>query len=334
MKIVIILLLFISIILFGTIGYHLIQGWSLIDSLYMTVITISTVGYKEIEPLSIHGKIFTIILIIFALFLVTKIVQLLFTVVVELNLNADFKRRRIIKMINKMKNHYILCGYGEMGKVILQELLRYNKEVVVLDKNEHIAGELEKFNGKVPYIIGDAASDDNILVNANIKNAKGFIAALDNDANNLFAVLSARQLNPELIIVSKCNKSPTESKLKNAGANFVIFSTIISGVRMATAAVNPNVINFLDILTSGGKEQLKLEEFKIPAKSYAANKSLMELQIPHHANTIVIALKKHETNNIIFNPVANTVIQENDAIIVLGDDGQLKKLQNFITQKV
>lgn len=331
MKILFIILLFLSLIFFGTIGFYFIQGWSFLDSLYMTVITISTVGYKEVGDLSVQGKIFTIGLILLGVILVTKIVQLLIEAIVEFNTNVDIKRRRTIKMIHKkMKNHYILCGFGEVGKIVLQELLRYKKEVIIIDKDEHIESELCKSNIKVPFIIGDAASDDNLLLNSNIKEAKGFIAALDNDANNLFAVLSAKQLNPRLNIVSKCNKAPSESKLKKAGADFVIFSNIISGIRMATAAINPNVINFLDILTSGGKEQLKLEEFKIYENSFASNKSLMELQIPKHANIIVIALRKGINKEIIFNPIATTVIDSNDSIIVLGNDEQLLKLKQFI----
>ena len=229
--------------IFGTLMYVLLEGWSPIDALYMTVITIATVGYGEVRELSAGGRVFTIVLIYLGVGAATTAITNAVSLALGPVLWGSLRRRRLKRMIENIENHYIVCGYGRMGRQIIHDLKMRDEPFVLVDTNEDLEDELT--DNKVPYIMGDATQDEN-LYNAGIERARGFVAALNSDAGNIMAVLTARELNPRLFIVARVVRQESESKLRRAGANRVINPYQIGGHRIALALVRPAVNDFLD----------------------------------------------------------------------------------------
>ncbi len=300
--------------LLGVAGYVFIEGWSVFEALYMTSITLTTVGFSEVSELSVAGRMFTIVLLIFGIstygYALTSVTSLL----VEGKIKNAMRNRKMLLRSKKLKNHIVVCGFGRLGSQIVDELEKWNKDFVVIEEDKELIEEL--FRRKITVIPG-SASDDEILVKANIANAYGIICALSTDIQNLFVVLSARRLNKELTIVSKVLESSAEVKFESAGADKLISPYQIGGRRMAQMMIQPQVVNFLDVANHDQTIDLSLREIHITSDSNLKSVKIKNSNIPLKVK--VIGLKKPD-DKILVNPDANTVLEENDVMIVVGEN--------------
>ena len=313
------LLLLVGVIIFGTIGYMIIERWNFIDSLYMTIISITTTGYKEVNPLSNIGKIFTLFVIILGVVAIAYIGGRLAQLLVE---TYVFRRRRMEKKIKSLKDHYIICGFGRMGKKICEELHTYEKLFTVIEKDKdqiEILRELDYF-----HIEGDATEDE-VLQSAGIKGAKGLVAVLSTEAENVFTVLSARVLNPEIFIVSRAVEEENESKLLKAGANRVVKPYEIGGFRLTQVLLRPGVVDFIDIIARDRRIDLHIEEIDVRAGSSLIGHKLSEAPIRNKLNIIIIAIFRSD-GNVIYNPQSNVVLEENNKLMVIGEELNIQEL--------
>jgi voltage-gated potassium channel len=312
------------IIAFGTLGYIIIEGWGFIDSLYMTIITLTTVGYREIHPLSTRGIIFTIVLMISGVGTVFYALGTGAKLVLEGELQDLFGRKRLEKRIKDLKNHYIICGYGRMGRIICRELKEKNIKFVVIEKNaENIPIERQD----MLIFEGDATKDET-LKEMGIERAKGLISVLPTDAENLFVVLSARELNPNLFIVARAGEEGSEQKLLRAGADRVVSPYHIGGLRIAHTVLKPAVVDFIEFATKSGNIDLQMEEITIKEGSKLTGFTLDECGIGRDLGIIIVAIKK-PTGDMRFNPTFRTTIKAGDTLIALGEASKLKILEEM-----
>lgn len=324
-------LLLLGIVLIGTVGYILIEGYSLIEALYMTVITMSTVGFEEVEPLSNPGRVFTFFLIVISFGIFAYAVTTLTRYIVDGIFRYYYMDLKIKKRIDKLKNHVIVCGFGRNGRQALEELTHHGVEVVVVDSSPGIIEELRKIPSNM-YIEGDATNDET-LTDANIQNAKALITALPNDADNLFVVLTARELNPNLKIISRASYAQTDKKLKSAGATNVIMPDRIGGQRMAKLVAQPDVVDFLDFIMLQDPDEVFLDEISCNNLDECfTNKSIGEWSIRKHTGANIIGLKTKD-NRYIVNPGPEVRISPNDQLFVLGRRSQIDKLRDILTGK-
>ncbi|GBE02846.1 voltage-gated potassium channel Kch [bacterium BMS3Bbin06] len=311
------------VLLIGTVGFSAIEGWSLFESLYMTVITLSTIGYKEVRPLSDAGKLFTIIFIFFGVGVVAYVINNGIRVVFEGEIQKAFGRRKLEKKLKTMKNHYIVCGYGRMGRIICKELRAKGVPVVVIEKERQ---ELDGDTGHV-FIYGDATRDE-FLKDAAIERAKGLISVLSTDAQNLYVVLSARGLNPDLLIVARAGDEGSERKLLRAGADRVVSPYYIGGLRIAQTVLKPAVVDFLEFATKSGNLELQLEEIEVSEASAMSDKTIHEAGVGRELGVIIVAIKR-KTGEMRFNPVHNTRIKPGDTLIAIGETEKLDMLEEM-----
>ncbi len=320
-------LLFLSIILFGTLGYFVIEGCSLLDGLFMTMITITTVGFSEVIPLSPNGKLFTMVLILlgvgFVMFVFGKITE----AVVEGGLQMVYGRMHMNKKVAQLKNHYIVCGFGRIGRVICKLLHEDNSLFVVIDNDPKEIKMIEE-QGYL-FLEGEAANDE-ILIRAGLKKAKGLIAVVSSDADNVFIVLSARGLNADLFIMARSSGTEgLETKLLRAGADKVISPYYIGGCRMAQLLLRPTVTDFIDLTVHGGELGLRLEELVVHSNSQIVDNSLMDSGIRRNFDLIVVAIKRSK-GDMIFNPNPHTKIKTGDTLVLLGQYEKIKELEKEI----
>lgn len=322
-----ILLIIISIILAGTFGYAIIEGWSLLDSLYMTIITLSTVGFREIRPLSPLGEIWTILIIIFG---ISTIAYTGVSQVARFLIELPFlQNRTALRKIRDMKNHYIICGCGRMGRVIAAEFQRRDQDVVVIDNAPEALNYLAERD--YTYLEGSAI-DDETLKKAGVERAKGLVAVLTTDADNLFVALSARQMNPEIHILTRCSEEGTQKKMRAAGANKVINPYEISGHKMAQMMLSPHVDDFIEIVLGQRKLNLAIDQIRVDDQSELAGKTLLQTPIRSVYDTIVTAILASD-NQMHFNPSSDAVIHVGDVLICIGDRDNLQQL-NAIAQGI
>lgn len=319
-------LLFLTVLCTGVIGYILIEGWSWLDSLYMTVITISTVGFHEVGELSLAGRFFTIFLIILGAGVLLYVFSVAIEFMVEGHLTGLMGRRRMDKQIKRLDGHYILCGLGRVGQQVAKEFQAAGRSFVVIENNpDKIA--LCKEEGLL-YVEGDASSDE-ILNEANIKKAKGLVSAVDTDAANVFVTLTARVLNPDIMIVARANSEESEEKLLKAGANRVISPTAIGGRRMANLLLKPLVCDYLDVVSHGGDFEFQLEEAVIKSGSALANKTLRESQLREKVGVLILAIEKKD-GRLDTNPSPETTFSTGDKVVVIGTKNQLDAFQKLL----
>jgi voltage-gated potassium channel len=317
-------LLALCIFLLGATGYMLIEGWDFLDALYMTVITLTTVGYGEVHEVSRIGQIYTILLIFigvaFILFVAGSVVQFM----VEGRIRTILGRRSLDKKIDRLKNHYIVCGYGRIGKVLCNQLKRKPIDLVVIDKNRELIPILD--DDKVLYLSGDA-SDEAILRKAGIQRAKGLIAVLATDTDNVFLVLTARQINPDLYIIARASRDESKIKLQAAGANKVESPYEMGAVSMAQRIIRPTVTNFLNLAFAHKRKDIQMEEIPVNSSSGLINVMLKDSGIRQQFNLIIIAIKKPD-GTMLFNPSYETIIEAGDTVIAVGQEGNLQKLED------
>jgi len=317
------LMALVALVVLGTFGYRILMGWSILDSAYMTVITLATVGYKEVHPLDPTGKIFTMAMVIFGVSIVFWAGASLIEVVVGEQVWHALQRKRMIKHISAIKDHYIVCGYGRMGQQIVKDLIREKVPHVVIETNPE---QLPKLIAQdIPFVEGDA-SNDKVLTAAGIERAKGLITVAPTDEDNVFITLSARALNPKLYIVARSIMQENEGKLKMAGANRVMSPYMLGGRRMAAAVLRPNVLDFLELAFHNDDLQLMVEELVVSPNSRIAGKTLGFCDIRSEIGATVLAIKK-AAGKTIANPSPDEVVEPGDILIVLGDPKQLNKAQ-------
>lgn len=320
------LLLIFLVIFIGTIGFHVIEGWSFLDCLYMTIITIFTVGFKEVKVLSPQGQIFTIFVILggvgTAIFAFTKIAEIAY----EGGINKFWRRKRMEKKLKNLKNHYIICGQGRMGKIVRERLEEEKLPFVVIDNKEEKLEDLKQTNSCL-FIEGDATHEDT-LTKAGIKKAKGLAALLPTDADNLYLVLSAKLINPSLFILSKALDEEAERKILQIGANKVVSPYKLSGLKIAQGLIRPTLVDFMDLIIRRKELALYMEELVVKKDSKLVNRNLTECDIRRTANVIVVAMKK-PGKDIEFNPSPDSKIKTGDILLVLGDKNAVNQFENI-----
>ncbi len=312
-------LILVGVIIFGMAGFMVIEGWNFFDAIYMTIISITTTGYREVHPLSAVGKIFTLFVIIFGVVAIAYIGGRLAQFFVEAYV---FRRRKMEKKLKVLSGHYIICGYGRMGKKICEELSANKASFVVIENDNKEIENLSHHD--YIYIQGDA-TDDETLQKACIKEAKGLVAVLRSEAENVFTTLSARVLNPEIFIVSRAVEEGTESKLLKAGANRVVKPYEIGGHRMSQVLLRPGVVEFIDIIARDKRIDLKIEEIEVRPGSSLVGQKLVEAPIRNKLNIIIVAISRTD-GNVIYNPQSDVVIEENTKLIVIGEENNISEL--------
>lgn len=321
-----VLLLFLLVIIIGVVGYMYLSDDTFINALYMTIITITTVGFGEVHPLTDVEKIFTVFLILMSVVILGLIASVITQYVASGELFEKLKFKKVQKKIENLKNHTIVCGYGRNGKQAIIKLKKYNKRVVIIESDEKLIGEIEKEN--LLLINGDATNDD-VLEKAGIKEASNLITTLPSDADNLFVVLSARQLNKELTIVSRASDDPSDSKLRIAGANNVIMPDKLGGDHMASLLVTPDIVEFVDKLAVDSDNATHLEEIVVnDLPKEFLSKSIRDLDLRKKTGCTVIGFKSPD-NEYLINPEAETQLVSNSKLIVLGSSDQIQNLNKL-----
>ena len=326
-KFILIVFLLLAVIIIGVSGYMILLDVTFIDAFYMTAITISTVGFGEVAEMNEGAKIFTILIIFAGLGVVGYGITSLFSLFFEGNFKDAWRRKRMESKISELENHYIVCGAGEVGRTVIDRLIKYGADFVVIEENEKQAEELEKAG--VLTITGDATHEDT-LHKAGVTRAKGIVSSLPTDSENVFTVLTARQLNSSIYIVSKAVEQSAHGKLKKAGADKTISPNEIGGQRIAALLTRPWVMSFLDVITRAGDVVLDLEEVTVPPNSCLTGKKLLEAKIPEQTGLIILALNRKGKENFIFNPSSGEVLHEGDTMIVLGTKEQVEKLSAIV----
>ncbi len=325
-KIYVAILLLLVLLVIGVLGFKFISDYTWIDAVYMTVITITTVGFGEVQPLDEFSKIFTVFLILTSVVIVGYAISIITEYILSKNNIEELKLKRMQKKIDSLKHHIIICGFGRNGKQAVNKLVAYNKPFVIVEKDKET---VEKYQSEdLPFINGNA-NEDEILIQAGIDRADTLISALPNDADNLFVVLSARQINKGLHIISRASQESSYQKLKLAGANNVILPDNIGGDHMASLVVVPDLVEFIDNLSIVGKDTINLEEVSVEALYDSSTpKSIKDLDFRHETGCTVIGYKSPEGEYTI-NPDANQLLIANSKIIVLGRPEQINKLNNL-----
>ncbi len=315
----------VAIIALGTLGYSLIDGWPLFDALYMTVITLATVGFKEVHELSPQGKAFTIVLIICGTGIIAYTLTSLLQFTIEGQLRKILGRKKVESRISKLRNHYIICGFGRIGHLICREFQSRPVPFLVVEKDPHHIERLER-EGFL-YVEGDATEDDTLLA-AGIHHAKGLITAVTSDTDNVYITLTARGLNPSLFILARAGEEGSEKKLMRAGASKVISPYTIGASRMAHAILRPSVVDFIEIATASEHLELQIEEIAIDAGSDLAGKTLVNSGIRRNMGIIIVGIKQTD-GQMIFNPPPDKVIDPGSVLIILGKRQSINQLERI-----
>lgn len=322
-------LYFLAVFLVGTAGYTLIEGWSWFEALYMSVTTVTSVGFMELRPLSPAGRSFTIVLIFLGLTGLGIWWALITALIVELDLGGVLRRRRMMRSIEDLKNHFIVCGVGRMGRVVVDELQQSGQPFVVIEHNPARLATLLENHPDVLLIEGDATREQ-ILRGARIARASGLAACLADDADNLLVCITARHLNPELTTVARAYNEESVEKLRRAGAEHVISPNQTGGIRMAFSLLRPHVVSFLDCVISDVGIELRLEQAAIPETSHLVGQTLAEARIPQRTGLIILGLRRAgQEGRLIYNPGPETHLNAGDVMIVLGGSQQVQQLREY-----
>ncbi len=304
----------------------LIEKWSFLDAAYMTAITVTTVGFMEVHETSPAGKVFTIILMIAGVGYFLYIAGFIVQSIIEGEVQSILGRKRLDKKISKLKNHYIVCGYGRIGRVLCHLIREETNDVVVVEQSEDLIKQMEK--DKMHHLIGDA-SDEELLEKAGIGSASFLVAALGSDTANVFLVLTARQLNPDIFIMARASSPNVRKKLMVAGANIVESPYDTGAVSMGLKLLRPSVSSFLDVALSRKREAIQIEEIFVPKSSRYTNVVLKDSGIRQDFNLIIISIKK-ASGEMLFNPHFETLIEPRDTVIVMGKTPDLRNFSKAI----
>jgi voltage-gated potassium channel len=314
----------------GVLGYMVFEGWSFADALYMTVITLTTVGYREVRPLDTSAQLWTMALLITGVGTLFYAAVSSVEFVVEGTIRGYFGRRRMERAISKLSGHHILCGYGRVGHQVAKEFAADGVPFVIIEQDPET---VEECSAEGYLTLLGEASDDAVLEEAGIRWARGLVAAVDSDADNVFVVLSARKLSPKLHIVARASSDESAAKLQMAGADRTLSPYAVGGRRLASLATQPLIVDFLDIVTRGEKEiEFRLEEFDVPEDSFIADRTIGELRIGEKTGAMILATRNKE-GTFDTTPSANDHLRAGDTLIVLGTREQITRLEHLMRGK-
>ncbi len=326
-KVLVIVAMIAFVLLFGTLSFHRTEGWSYFESFFFTIITVSTVGYSLPEKVSLAGKVTAVILVGAGISIVLYGFTTLTSFIVEGHMRDYMRRRRIAKMMEKMRDHFIVVGAGRTGRHTVAEIRKAKKPVVVIDVSQRAIDLLRTvLDEDVPYIVGDATEEE-VLLKAGVDRAKTLIITLPDDTKNTFVVLTARSLNPNLEIIARVSDRKSYNKLLYAGASKVIVTSQVTGQRLAQMALNPSMVNFLDVLSFGGIP-IRVEEIRVPEGCPITGKTLGELNLSRKIGVFVIAVMRE--GETIFNPTGEMVILAGDRLLVIGKEENFQKLHELM----
>ncbi len=320
-KLIISISLIIFLIMIGTVGLTLMEKQlTLFESLYFTVITISTVGFGEVVELHQHSRLFIIFLIVFSVITTTFAVSAIGQIVLEGQLRAILGRRKMKSKISKLSEHYIVAGFGRVGRQVIDAYRRRNVPFIILESDENVINRLEEEG--ILYVQGRATEDD-VLIKAGVDKAKVLVSTLPVEADNVYLALTARDMNPSLYIICRADNPEGEKKLKRAGANNVVSPHILGGNRMAMASLRPNVVDFMQ-MTAMGEAGLGIEEVRLPAESRFSGQTLIDSKIKPEFGVTVIGIRKPDKRMII-NPSPDEKMEANDILVLVGKTDELEK---------
>ncbi|WP_047244697.1 potassium channel family protein [Maribacter thermophilus] len=313
------------VLLIGVFGYRFISDYSWIDALYMTIITVTTVGFSEVRPMGPEGKVFTVLLIVISVFVFGFAISIITEYILSRNSLQTLKKKKVQNMIKNLSGHVVVCGFGRNGMQAVERLKAYRRNFVVIERDKEI---IDKHDGDILFVEGDA-NDDDVLRSAGVERAKYLIATLPEDATNLFVVLSARQMNKQMTIISRASLVTSQKKLLLAGADKVIMPDKIGGDHMASLVVMPDLITFMDKLSMEGEHTTNLEEIEI--KDFIGQvdcSSLRDLDLRRKTGCTIIGYIDPNGNYII-NPEADLELKPKGKVIVLGRPEQINKLNQM-----
>jgi voltage-gated potassium channel len=316
------------VLLVGTTGYVVIEGWSVMDALFMTVTSITTVGYREVHELSPAGRVFTMILLLGGVGTVFYVLTLMVAGVVEGGLFVRWERRRRARMLDSLRDHFIVCGYGRMGRLIVEEFRRQGVPLVVVDRDPELAHQIIEGGGLA--VAADASSEE-VLLRVGINHARGLVTAVSTDAENVYIVLSARLLRPDLYIIGRAETEDAVRKLKRAGADRVISPYQIGAQQMALTALRPAVVDFVQLATSTTSSEhldLAIEQVKIGSEAPFAGKSIVDANLRQRFGVVIVGIQRTD-GRMDFNPAPDAVMQAGDQLIVMGRSDGLKQLESI-----
>ncbi len=316
-------------LLIGTVGFMWVEGWTLFGSLYMSLITLTTVGYGEVHPLSFQGRVFASFLMLVGVTTVFVSIAVMGETLLRLEMTDYFGRKRRDRMLKNISGHYIVCGAGRVGRSVINELLRSRASVVLIDNRIDRAGWAT--DKGVITLVGDATKDE-ILRQARIETAKGLVAAISSDAENVYVTLSAKVLNPDLVIAARASDEQAEEKLRRAGAATVFTPYSFIGHRLAQSMLRPHVATFLDVASAFRQSSdldLEIEQLQIGRASPLVSNTLEQLRLAKNYGVIVLAVQ-HKTGVMQFNPPADTSIEAGDVLIAMGERPTLRLLEEEI----
>lgn len=313
------------VFLAGLFVFMYVEGWGFIDSFYMMVITLSTVGFGEIYPLSERARLLTSIIIICGVGNFAFIVSSFTRMLVDGHLHNLLWRRRVQKRIDKLENHFIVCGYGRIGTVVVQEILKVSPDVVVIESKPALVDRLKREG--ILHLEGDATSDQ-LLLAAGLKRAKSIVSALTDEAANVYVTLTARQLNPGITIIARANDPSHITRLEFAGANKVVMPHLIGGVRMAHSVLRPTVTDFLDLAIRGNID-LQLEQLMVTGASRFIGQNLMDSRIRQDYDLIIVAIKRAD-GELVFNPGPKEELKSGDTLITVGRQENLTRVAEHL----
>ena len=316
------LIFILILIVIGTVGFHFIEGWDILGSFYTTVMTLTTVGYGDFAPGTQAGRLFTVVLVIFGVGTMLYTVGLVAQIMVEGRLMNLMGREKMETIIEKMSNHYIICGCGRIGMLIARELAAEKVPFVVVDNRPGVIQRLQE-EGLV-FFQGDA-THDKCLIDAGIKRARGIVCVLPTDAQNLYVILTAKELNPDIWVLARSEEEQSERRLLRAGADRVISPYTLGGNRMAMAILRPAMLDFIEITTRRQSLELRMDELSVCEGSPLIGKSLEQSEIRQRYGLIIVAVKK-DSGKMIFNPLASYVIENGDKLIALGEEDNVSTL--------
>jgi len=320
LKVVLLMIIFVTIA--GTAGYMLLAEQGFLDSLYMTVISITTVGYHEVFEITPRLQVFTILLILSGVATIFYGIMVVMQMVVEGQVATILGRRRMEKDVKKLKNHYILAGFGRVGQIVYNEFEKSGRPFVVIESNAEMINILQNKGGL--YIEGNSTEDE-VLHQAGIDRAVGLVSTIPSESDNVYLALSARQLNPDLKIIARADSPDAEKKLYRAGADRVICPYELGGMRMALSIIRPNVVDFMELESAGAEADISIEEVIVPENSSLDGVTLKDSDLKNKLDIMVVAIKKPD-KTIHFNPSANTNIEVGDILVLIGRKSNLAKL--------
>jgi voltage-gated potassium channel len=315
----------IALLAAGTLGYQLVEGWGWFDALYMTVITLTTVGFHEVHPVSAGGRVFTMVLAMGGVFTAFYAGVEFIRAVVTGEVLTALGRQRMESRLEKLSGHFVVCGFGRMGRLVAEEFSSAGLPFVVVDRDAKV---LEGFD--IPHgipLVGDATADD-VLRRAGVERARALVTAAASDADNLFITMSARLINERLVIVARAEGEGAEVKLRRAGASRVVSPYTIGGHRVAQAVLRPNAMDFIELATRTGHLELQIEEVEVRAKSDLVGRSIKASPIRSELGIIIVAIKK-PGGRMAFNPAPDTSLEAGDLLITLGHRQQLDRLEEM-----